>query len=113
MRRTSLTGLSSQVINYLIDKRGLTVTQIAEIAGVDKSFISRAKSAQRELAIQHLERFADHFNVDVGVLLLDSAPPIKTKDPAKLKLIALCDKLIQRADAFTSAMKKQHKTDAA
>lgn len=114
MRRTNLNQLSSRLLNYLVEKHGLSLTQIATITGVDKSFISRVKSASREFSIDHLDMIADHLGVEVGVLLIASGKPLSaTTDPNRRKLREMCQEFILAADAFTATLKKKQKSDAA
>jgi transcriptional regulator with XRE-family HTH domain len=113
MRRTSLNDLSQRFTRYLVEKRGLSLTDIAQITGVDKSFISRVNSAQREFSVDHLEKIAEHFGVELGVLLIDMSGPPKSNDPKRLKLKQMCHDLIRRLDDFSAKIKQKEKSNAA
>jgi transcriptional regulator with XRE-family HTH domain len=64
---------SSDVIEYLMS-RGMTVTQIAAVLKVSKSFISRVKSRQRSLTIDHLLAIEDVIGQPLPLLLLEAIP---------------------------------------
>jgi transcriptional regulator with XRE-family HTH domain len=89
------------------------MTEVAKITGVDKSFVSRVKSAEREFSIDHLELIGDHFGVEIGILLIDSAPPLQSTDPKRIKLREMCHEFIRKADALNARLKQKQKTDAA
>lgn len=112
MRRTNLNELSSRLLNYVVEKRGLSMTEVATITGVDKSFVSRVKSAEREFSIDHLEAIADHFGVELGVLLIDSAPPLKEpNNPHHVKLREMCHDFMRKADALTARIKEKERQE--
>jgi|GEM_PF-5136509 len=113
MRRTSLNRLSQQLVNYLINKRDLKLTDIARITRVDKSFVSRVKSAEREFSIDHLDMIADYFGVEIGVLFIDMNESPKTTDPKRLKLWEMCNEFIRKADSLSANIKKKLKSNAA
>ena len=64
-------------LRQLRTERGLTLQQVAEIASLDSSTLSRLESGKRRLAIDHLPGLASALGVTVDELL----HPIVTPDP--------------------------------
>ncbi|MBC8146024.1 MAG: helix-turn-helix transcriptional regulator [bacterium] len=63
--------LSKGVVQMLV-KRGLTLTAIAEMAGVTKSFISRVNAGTRSLTLDHLSKLEKTVGEPLPLLLLKS-----------------------------------------
>lgn len=98
-RKSTLNELSGRVIDYLIDRRGLTQIQIAEALGVDKSFVSRVRGRTRDLSPGHLERLAELLGVDLGVMLIDVSRPRRPVSPERQEIFDLSARLINMATA--------------
>jgi transcriptional regulator with XRE-family HTH domain len=64
--------LSSGVVRLLV-KRGITLTAIAEMAGVTKSFLSRVNAGTRSLTLNHLAKLEKAIGEPLPLLLLKSA----------------------------------------
>lgn len=106
MRRRSLTKQAARVVNHMIDEHGMTVTQIAEICGVHKSFISRCKNGQREFGPGQIEKFAEHLNMPTGAMLLAMHPPKPDHpDPRVNEARRLCREAILQCDRLEAACK--------
>lgn len=73
-KAVDLTNVSSGIVNLLVD-RGMNLTEIAELIGVTKSFISRVKSGQRSLTLDHLARFERALGEPIPWLLMRAIPP--------------------------------------
>jgi transcriptional regulator with XRE-family HTH domain len=107
-RRSKLTDLSKQVIDYFCSKIELTQSQIADLLEVDKSFISRVRNGERELSSFHLERLAGALGVDVGVMLIGAAKSSNKKLRPELQEIAdLCEKAILTADRAIKELRSE------
>ena len=65
--------LSRDIVNLLID-RGMTVTGIAEMLGVTKSYISRVKNGKRKFTLDHMSTLEKKLKVSLLVLLMQSIP---------------------------------------
>ncbi|WP_027965152.1 helix-turn-helix domain-containing protein [Halalkalibacillus halophilus] len=66
--------IGERVQKYRKD-RGLTLTELAERAGVAKSYISALeRNIQQNPSIQFLEKVADVLNVSIDQLLYESTP---------------------------------------
>ena len=107
-RRSKLTQLSKEVIEYFCSKIELTQSQIADLLEVDKSFISRVRNGERELSSFHLERLAGALGVDVGVMLIGA---VKSKDrklrPDLQKIADLCEQAILTADKAIRDLRRE------
>jgi transcriptional regulator with XRE-family HTH domain len=108
MRRTNLRFQSANVLNHLINEHGLQQARIAEILGVDRSYVSRACKAERSISVEQMALLADHLGVELGVLLLAThkrdAPP---SDPKIAHVVKVCEEAILAATEFSRAL-KQH-----
>lgn len=99
MRRTNLSNLSAEVVNHVIERYGLSQSQIAGILGVDRSYISRACKAERELSVSQLAQLADYLGIEFGILLLNASPPRKPhSDPKVEKILDLCEECLRGFD---------------
>jgi transcriptional regulator with XRE-family HTH domain len=65
--------ISRDVVNLLVD-RGMTLTEIAGILGVTKSYISRVKAGTRKFTLDHLSLLEDALDVSLPVLLVEAIP---------------------------------------
>jgi transcriptional regulator with XRE-family HTH domain len=104
-RRGTFSAISSKLVNYLTGRGMLTQTQIADAIDVDKSFVSRVAAQQREFSPTQMQRLADHLNVPLGVLLLDSNPPTKPATGERKEIMDLCKRLINQCDLATAEVR--------
>jgi transcriptional regulator with XRE-family HTH domain len=74
-RRTVSTRVSADVIEYLISQ-GSSLAQIASVLGVTKSFISRVRSRQRSLTLDHLAMLEDFAGRPLPLLLIEATPEL-------------------------------------
>ncbi|MFT3784567.1 MAG: helix-turn-helix transcriptional regulator [Tepidisphaeraceae bacterium] len=112
-RRTRNNKVAADLMKYLIEKRGMTQNDIADVLGVDKSFVSRVAAAERDLSTHQLRTIADALDVPMGALLLDALGPTKTKDPEKQKILDLTADLMQLADKAVAALRAERAAKAA
>jgi transcriptional regulator with XRE-family HTH domain len=105
-RRTSFSAISSKLVHYLAEKGLLNQSQIAEVLDVDKSFISRVASREREFSPTQMQQLADHLNLPLGVLLLDSNRPTKPATGKRKEILDLCERLIHQCDAATAEARR-------
>ena len=113
MRRRSLTQQAARVTNYLIETHGMTVTQIAAVLGVHKSFVSRCKNAEREFGPGQIEKLADHLNMPPGAMLLAMSPEKPAHaDPRINEARRLCREVITSCDRIVEAAKSEREKAA-
>src|ERR1051325_229975 len=84
-RRVASTGLSSEVIAYLL-KRGHTQAKVARMIGVTEGYISLVKSKERSFTLEHLIALADGIGMPMGEMLLAASdrPASSEKDQEML-----------------------------
>lgn len=108
-RRTrSSNRVAADLMIYLVDTRGITQSEISEALGVDKSFVSRVRAAERDLSTDQLRRLADYVKLPLGAMLLAASKPKPTSAPVseeRQKFLDLCDRLVQLADRALADMK--------
>jgi transcriptional regulator with XRE-family HTH domain len=66
--------VSTGVVNLLV-KQGMTLTRIANMLGVTKSYISRVKAGQRSLTLDHIGVLGEQTDQPLAFLLLKSMDP--------------------------------------
>jgi len=103
-RRVASTGLSSEVVGYLL-KRGHTQAQVARMIDVTEGYISLVKSQQRSLTLEHLIALADAIGMPMGEMLLEASdrPARAKKDQEMLDRTA---KIVRLADKATDAIRQ-------
>jgi len=103
-RRVASTGLSSEVVGYLL-KRGHTQAQVARMIDVTEGYISLVKSQQRSLTLEHLIALADAIGMPMGEMLLEASdrPATSKKDQEMLDRTA---KIVRLADKATDAIRQ-------
>jgi len=72
-KRVSSHTVSSDVVNYLI-AAGHTQKQLADVLGVDRSYISHVAKGSRNLIVTDLERLAKMQGVTLPELLVKATP---------------------------------------
>jgi transcriptional regulator with XRE-family HTH domain len=90
---TVSTRISRDVVNLLVS-RGMTLTQIARVLGVTKSYISRVKAGTRNFTLDHLARLEDELGESLPVLLI-RAVPRETVSPSLWPLYESALKLVE------------------
>jgi transcriptional regulator with XRE-family HTH domain len=65
--------ISRDVVN-LMHERGMTLTEIARILGVTKSYISRVKAGTRKFTLDHMATLEDALGASLPVLLVEAIP---------------------------------------
>ena len=73
-RRTIPTRVSADVVQYLMTHRDMSLSDIADVLGVTKSFISRVKSRQRSLTVDHLMALERVVGRPLPLLLMEATP---------------------------------------
>ncbi len=111
-RRSNFNKISSRIIRHLMDKHGMTMTAIAQVVGVDKSFISRCASAERELSSRQMAALADHFDMGLGAFLLSTRPPREPRSEQEREIFGLIRNMMNAADRAQAAL-KTHQADPA
>ena len=105
MRRTRTpSALSSRLVDYLVERRNLSQSDIAQIIGVDKSFVSRVRTGERELSPSQMDMIAEHLRVPLGAMLIDATEPRKPASKDKQALLEMCDRLMREADTAAEAL---------
>lgn len=69
-----LPRLSKGIVALLV-KRGMTLTEVAKLLGVSKSYISRVHSGVRSLTLDHLWRLQESLGEPIPVLFLNAMDP--------------------------------------
>ncbi len=99
---------AATVIGYLIRERGLTASQIADVLGVHRSFVSRCKAGERELATGNLRALADHMGMSIGALLLAAHPPrLDHPDPAVRRLERAAVDALEKLSALSEKIRQR------
>jgi transcriptional regulator with XRE-family HTH domain len=93
-------------VQYLGETRDLNQSRIAEILGVDRSFISRVVAGERELSVAQIDVLAEYLNLELGAFLMLACPRSdKPLDPARARVLELCDQLIRAGDMARQALR--------
>ncbi len=100
-------------MSYLLDQRGLSQMEIASILEVDKSFVSRVASGERDLSTHQLRVLADALGVPLGALLLNASGPFRGKSEEGKRIGDLCAELMQLADNAVAALRAERAAKAA
>jgi transcriptional regulator with XRE-family HTH domain len=106
-RKTRNNAVASKLIDYLIEKRSMSQTQIAEVLSVDKSFVSRVRTAERDLSTHQLRQLADHLGVPLGALLIQAMPRPAKMNPDLAEIASLCERLMHLADQASAEAKSK------
>ena len=72
-KHTVSSRISRDVVNLLCE-RGMKLTQIAELLGVTKSYISRVKAGTRNFTLEHLSRLEAALGESLPLLLINAIP---------------------------------------
>lgn len=96
--------ISRDVVQLMVD-RGMTLTEIGGLIGVSKSFISRVKSGQRSLTLDHLAKFERALGEPIPWLLMKAIPP-ESVTPELRPLYKATMKLLKPMERRMSRRKK-------
>ena len=108
MPKPDLTFLNiSQGTIQLLERRGMSLTDIAELLEVSKSYISRVKAGSRSFTLQHLGHISTKMNEDLPLLLFGLMVPESVR-PENRKLYDMTRKLLER-----TSTKRKKKAKAA
>ena len=97
--------ISRDVVNLLVD-RGMTLTEIAKMLEVTKSYISRVKSGTRNFTLDHLAKLEQAVGESLPWLLIKAVP----RDSVSPKLRPLYDstlRLMETTGSGTRAAKRE------
>jgi len=70
-----IAGVVAANIRRHLDRRGLTITQLAELAGISRVGLSRVLGGHEGVTIERLSRIADVLEVPVWTLLRPGRGP--------------------------------------
>lgn len=105
-RRKVSSALSADLVNYLASHHEVSQERLASILEVDPSFISRVRSGERSLTVDHLSLIETELSIPLGALLLAARPlPVVAKKNAKLR--ALAEQAIHDLDKAARAARRQ------
>jgi len=65
--------ISRDVVNLMVE-RGMTLTEIAKVLGVTRSYISRVKAGTRKFTPDHLSALEEALGASLPVLLIEAIP---------------------------------------
>ncbi len=71
--RTVSTRLSADIVDYLL-ANDFSLTELAGLIGVTKSFLSRVRSRQRSFTVDHLVALESVLGKPLPLLLLEATP---------------------------------------
>ncbi len=107
MRRTSLTAQAARVVHHLTEKLGMTQSEIAEIIGVHRSFVTRCKNAEREFGPGHINAIAEHLGLPMGAFLMAVSPAdLEHPNPKVREVQRLAAELMTQLDEFRKSRKQ-------
>lgn len=109
MRRARFSKISSKLVEYLVERRGMTQVEVAGMLDVDKSFVSRVRAAERELSPTQMETIAERLGVPLGAMLIDAADSGKQPElsPERQAILDLCTKLMHECDEALEASRAE------
>src|SRR4051812_29965224 len=82
--------MSRDIVNLLVS-RGMTLTDIASVLGVTKSYISRVRAGTRKFTLDHLAILEDSVGRSLPLLLVEATP----RNKVKRELLPLYDMTIE------------------
>lgn len=77
-KRTVSAQMSRDIVQLLL-QRGMTLTSLADMLRVSKSYISRVSSGSRNFTLNHLAALERHLGEPLPWLLLDAIDPESIK----------------------------------
>jgi transcriptional regulator with XRE-family HTH domain len=112
-RRLPNRSVASKLVDYLVEKRGLSQNEIADVLEVDKSFVSRVRAQERDLSPEQMSAIADHMGVPMGAMLMDAVRTERVHSPEKQKILDMCESLMNKADQVIEAARAERAAKAA
>lgn len=109
-RRKVSSDVSAAVIAYLLREKRMTQEELADVLEVSPAFISRVRTGERSLTIDHLTALEAITGVPMGALLL-AAVPLPAPTQKMKKLHDLAREAIAQADQVTAAIGR-HRAEA-
>ena len=107
-RRTKCTRTAAAVVNYLLDQRGLTARQVADICGTDEAHVERCRLGEDELPRDGLQAVADHLGMEVGAMYLMITPRrTDHPDPARRELHRKVEQALLAFDRLAVAIRER------
>ena len=97
-RRKVSSTTSYHLIEYLLKQTNWSQEKLADVLEVSPAFISRVRTKERSLTMEHLEAVQTILKAPLGAILL-AAVPIPASRPETAKLHELAKKAIAAADA--------------
>jgi len=98
--------ISRDVVNLLCD-RGMNLTQIAQMLGVSKSYISRVKAGTRNFTLEHLSRLEAAVGESLPLLLIHAIPR-DTMSPQLRRLHDITQRLLKTTGSANRAAPPEH-----
>lgn len=105
-RRKVSSEISAAVVTYVLREKRLTQEELADAIEVSPAFISRVRTGERSLTVDHLSALEAITGVPLGALLLAAVPLPKPTAKVK-KLHDLAREAIAQADRVTEAVRRQ------
>lgn len=90
-------GTSAQIVSNVKRIYDLTQSHLAELLGVDQSYVSRVERGQRKLTLAHLETLARCARLPAAVFLWKVLGPPPTVSARKKRLLARAEALLRKA----------------
>jgi transcriptional regulator with XRE-family HTH domain len=94
------------VINWLVKEKGLSQDGIAETLEVTPGFISRVRSGERHLTVEHLVALENALRIPMGAILM-AANPGNSADAKMRKLQDLVRKALVAADDARASLRSR------
>jgi transcriptional regulator with XRE-family HTH domain len=95
--------ISQDIVNLLVERQ-MTLTQIAQMLGVGKSYVSRVKAGTRNFTLDHLAILENELGESLPVLLIKSLP--RKAGPPNLR--KLYDMTLRLLETTGSAAQRSH-----
>ena len=104
-RRKVSSDVSAAVVTYVLREKRLTQEELAEAIEVSPAFISRVRTGERSLTVDHLKALEGITGVPLGALLL-AAVPLPEPTGKMKKLHEMAREAIAQADRAAEAVRR-------
>jgi transcriptional regulator with XRE-family HTH domain len=108
VRRGVSSRLSNLLVDWLVRERGMSQEEVAEMLEVSAGFVSRVRSGERRLTVDHLETMSQGVGLPLGAMLL-AAMPEPTDKPEVRAIRELVVRLLENGDKATEAIRRSRK----
>lgn len=98
-------SLSNSLVDWLVKERGMNQEQIAGLLEVSSAFVSRVRSGERRLTVDHLEMAARALDLPLGAMLL-AAVPDRPDRPETRAIRKLVERMLTNADEAKASLKR-------